>query len=315
MFLGQALPVSLHHQLRGTRLPLGERAQVLRQALRLLQCHMAVGRLLHGTPSDRCRALIPLGGRLCAGLRARLFFAARADMVLQLQGLALHLQDAWLHRLRTLARIRPRTLARIRPGGATRFLVAYFPCPLDGGLALLPYARQPRRVHAPGVARAKERRPRRQGEGRSMWEPGAHSTTRHCAIATCSWLGTQPMLPRRARGAQGAGTSAPPPPPPANVGARAGRCWRQRLGRRGRVRSQPGWGGLGRHPRRCQRQTTHITTCTAPTDTEHSTWRTGGRARKRHSLDRLIPLFRRSLQAGGNCPGGGAPNSEMGPSP
>ena len=122
MFLGRALPVSLHHQLRGTRLQLGERAQVLRQALQLLQCHMAAGRLLHGTPSDRCRALIPLGGRLCAGLRARLFIAARADMVLQLQGLALHLQDVSLHRLRTLARMGsdalPHGLFSLPPGWA-----------------------------------------------------------------------------------------------------------------------------------------------------------------------------------------------------
>ena len=88
-------------------LPLGERAQVLRQAARLLQRHMAAGRLLQGAPSDRRRALVPLGGRLCAGLRARPFFAASADMALQLQGLALHLQEAWLHRLRTPARIRP----------------------------------------------------------------------------------------------------------------------------------------------------------------------------------------------------------------
>ena len=34
------------------------------------------------------------------------------------------------------------------------------------------------------------------------------------------------------------------------------------------------------------------------------TLRTGGRARKRHSLDRLVPLFRRSVKAGGYQPGG-----------
>ena len=157
-FLGRALPASPHHRLRGMRLPLGERAQVLRQAARLLQRHMAAGRFLQGAPSDRCRALVPLGGRLCAGLRARPFFAARADMALQLQGLALHLQEAWLQRLRTPA--------RIRPGGATRFLMTYFPRPPGGGPALLPYARRPRREHVPGVARVEEQRPRRQGEGR-----------------------------------------------------------------------------------------------------------------------------------------------------
>ena len=108
--------------------------------------------------SDRCRALVPLGGRLCAGQRARPFFAARVDMALQLQGLALHLQEAWLQRLRTPA--------RIRAGGATRFLMTYFPRPPGGGPALLPYARRPRRTHVPGVARVEEQRPRRQGEGR-----------------------------------------------------------------------------------------------------------------------------------------------------
>ena len=95
------------HQLRGMRLPLGECAQVPQQAARLLQRHMAAGRFLQGAPSDRCSALVSLGGRLCAGPRARPFSAARADMALQLQGLALHLQEAWLHRLRTPARIRP----------------------------------------------------------------------------------------------------------------------------------------------------------------------------------------------------------------
>ena len=68
-FLGRALLAS-PHQLRGMRLPLGERAQVLRQASRLLQRHMAAGRLLQGAPIDRCRALVLLGGRLCARLRA-----------------------------------------------------------------------------------------------------------------------------------------------------------------------------------------------------------------------------------------------------
>ena len=81
MFLGRALPAFPHHQLRGTRLLLGKRAQVLRQASRL-QCHMEAGRLLRGTSSDCCRALVPLKGWLCVGLRAWLFFGVRAHMVL-----------------------------------------------------------------------------------------------------------------------------------------------------------------------------------------------------------------------------------------
>ena len=106
-FLGRALPASSHHQLRGMCLPLGERAQVLRQAARLLQRHIPPVRFLQGAASGRCRALVPLGGPLCAGLRAQPFFAARADMALQLQGLAPHVPEAWLHRLRTPAGIPP----------------------------------------------------------------------------------------------------------------------------------------------------------------------------------------------------------------
>ena len=38
---------------------------------------------------------------------------------------------------------------------------------------------------------------------------------------------------------------------------------------------------------------------------------TGGRARKRHSLDRLVPLCRRSLQAGGTLRGRGGGGAEL----
>ena len=64
----RALPTSLHHKPRGTCLPLGERAQVLRRAAQLVQRHMVAGRLLQGAPTDQCRSLLPLGGRLCKGL-------------------------------------------------------------------------------------------------------------------------------------------------------------------------------------------------------------------------------------------------------
>ena len=44
LFLGPAgFP---RHQLQGMRLPLGERAHMLRKVVRLLQCHMAAERLL-----------------------------------------------------------------------------------------------------------------------------------------------------------------------------------------------------------------------------------------------------------------------------
>ena len=145
-FLGRALPSSPHHKLRGTRLPLGERAYESWQASRLLQRTMAAGRLLQGAQSNRRRALIPLGGRVCARLWVRPYFATRGDMVLQVQGLALHMREVWLSRLRTLA--------RIRPGGASRFLMAYFPLPSEGGAALLPYARRLRGAPSQGVALA-----------------------------------------------------------------------------------------------------------------------------------------------------------------
>ena len=79
-----------HHKLWGTRLPLGQRVQVLCHPMRLVWRHLAAGQLLQGALSDWCWALIRLSGWHCAGLLARLYFAARADMVLQLQRLALH---------------------------------------------------------------------------------------------------------------------------------------------------------------------------------------------------------------------------------
>ena len=93
---------SPHHKLRGTRLPLGERAQVLRRAAQLVQWHMAARRLLQGAPTSQCRSLLPLGNRLCQGLWARPFFTAREEMALQLAaGCTL---EAWLKRLRAPAR-------------------------------------------------------------------------------------------------------------------------------------------------------------------------------------------------------------------
>ena len=56
-------------------------------------------------------------------------------------------------------------------GGATRFLMTYFPRPPGGGPALLPYARRPRREHVPRVARVEEQRPWRHGEGRGLVGP------------------------------------------------------------------------------------------------------------------------------------------------
>ena len=41
----------------------------------------------------------------------------------------------------------------------------------------------------------------------------------------------------------------------------------------------------------------------------------GRASSERHSLHRLVPLFRRAPQAGGNQPGGKAQNSKIGPFP
>ena len=66
-FAGRALPASLVHRLWGTRLPLGEQAQILRKAAGLVECHLVAGTLLCEAPLWRCRSLLPLGGRVCAG--------------------------------------------------------------------------------------------------------------------------------------------------------------------------------------------------------------------------------------------------------
>ena len=92
-FVGRALPASPDHRLRGTRLPLGERAQILRKAMGLAERHLEAGTLLSGAPLGRCRSLLPLGGRVCAGLSARPYFAARPEVMLQLMRLATHCRD------------------------------------------------------------------------------------------------------------------------------------------------------------------------------------------------------------------------------
>ena len=60
--MGRALPASLDHRLRGTRLPLGERAQVLRKAVGLAERHLAAGALLRGAWWGAVARSSPLGG-------------------------------------------------------------------------------------------------------------------------------------------------------------------------------------------------------------------------------------------------------------
>ena len=102
--MGRALLASPDHRLRGTRLPLGERAQILRKAVGLAERHLAAGTLLSGAPLGRCRSLPPLGARVCAGLSAHPYFAARHKVMLQLMRLATHCRDWWVRRLRAPAR-------------------------------------------------------------------------------------------------------------------------------------------------------------------------------------------------------------------
>ena len=186
LFPGRALAASPHHQLRGMRLLLGERAQGLRQASRLLQRHMAVGQLLQGAPATATRYSSHRGP-----LRARPFFCRQGKHGAAVAGPGTTAAGDVAGPAATPA--------RIQPGGATHFLVAYFPRPLDSGPALLPCTRRPRRVHAQGVARAVEQPPQRQGEGRGLegarCEQHRSPSCRCCPVAG---LGVQPLLPRGA---------------------------------------------------------------------------------------------------------------------
>ena len=65
---GKALPASPDQRLRGARLPLGERAQVQRKEAGLIKRQLVAGTLLCRAPLERCRSLLPLGDRACAGL-------------------------------------------------------------------------------------------------------------------------------------------------------------------------------------------------------------------------------------------------------
>ena len=80
-FVGWAPPASPDHRPWGRRLPLGKRAQILRKEVGLVERHLVAGTLLCGAPLGRCRSLLPLGVRVCAGLSARPFFAARHEVM------------------------------------------------------------------------------------------------------------------------------------------------------------------------------------------------------------------------------------------
>ena len=71
--------------------------------------------------------------------------------------LASHCRDSWVRRLRAPARMRPPL--------SDRFLMDYFPRPLEGGPPLLPYARRPPRAPARSVPLAAPQRSRPPGAG------------------------------------------------------------------------------------------------------------------------------------------------------
>ena len=196
-YVGRALPASPDHRLRGTRLPLGEQAQVLRKAVGLAERHLAAGTLLSGAPLGRCRSLLPLGGRVCAGLSARPYFAARHEVMLQLMRLATHCRDSWVRRLRAPACMRPPL--------SDRFLMDYFPlCSrMPGGPCGRPPAASHSRHHSAAAlrGRAAARRARFAWSMGRLHAPGARAWAGASAAATGRATKATPA-PRRAQAAQ-----------------------------------------------------------------------------------------------------------------
>ena len=235
--MGRALPASPDHRLRGTRLPLGERAQVLRKAVGLAERHLVAGTLLAGAPLGRCRSLLPLEGRVCAWLSVPLFFAAHHKVMLQLMCLATHCRDSWVRRLCAPARMRPLL--------GDRFLMDYFPRPLEPPPPppLLPYARRPPQAPSrsqPRSATAHQGRAVACG-ARSAWSMGRRS-----APSAEAWVGASAA-------AAGGGTRDLPTPLRAPVvrelrpgSRRDARCSSLRTGARERPRFPPCWGGPAR---------------------------------------------------------------------
>ena len=144
-------------------------------------------------PVGRCCSLLPLGGRVCTGLSARPFFAARHEVMLQLMRLVTHCRDTWVRRLRASARMQP-------PLG-DRFLMDYYPRPLQGAAATAI-----RQEASTGAAQERSARG-------SAAQPPAGGGQRHLGRALPgAWgaivpqvqkpgLGHQPLLPCRTRGA------------------------------------------------------------------------------------------------------------------
>ena len=87
--MGRALPASVDHRLRGTRLQLGKQDQVLRKAVSPAEGRLAAGTLLRGVPVGRCCSLISLCSRISARPSGRPYFAACQEVMLQLMRVAM----------------------------------------------------------------------------------------------------------------------------------------------------------------------------------------------------------------------------------
>ena len=176
-----------------------------------------------------------------AGLSARPFSAARHEVMLRLMRPATHYRDSWVRRLRAPARMRP-------PLG-DRFLMDYYPRPLQGGPPLLPYARRPHGCH-PGASHSPPRSAATlQGRVVALTARSAWNMGRHHAPGAKAWAGASAatagratkgtLTPRQARAVRGSRPGS----------RRAARCLSPRTGAQERRRCPPGWDGPAQPPK------------------------------------------------------------------
>ena len=156
--------------------------------------------------------------------------------------LATHCRDSWVRPLRAPARMRPQL--------GDRFLMDYFPRPLEGGgrrFSCMPGGPCAHRAEAsrsrPRSAAAHQGRAAARG-ARSAWSMG-----RRPAPGAGAWAGASAAAAGRATKATPAprrATAAPGPSPALRRGARYSS---PKPGARGRPRCPPGWGGHAQPPR------------------------------------------------------------------
>ena len=156
----------------------------------LAERHLVAGARPGGAPLGRCQSLLPLEGRVCAGLSAGPYFAARHEIMLQLMRVAAHCRESWARRMRAPARMPPQH--------SGRFLMDYFPHPLESPTPpLLPCARRPPagsgpQRPTPGAAAQPPPKWGRRRAGRALLEAWGAVV---CPLQEPG-LGYQPLLPR-----------------------------------------------------------------------------------------------------------------------